>query len=847
MKIVAKFDLVLLGICIVFLISGIILITQTMDLTKKTIITNYQVRTKILANSVDHTIHEKISSFTRFQEKSALPHIKSSNEEFSKIDNVGEYIKQIDGEWNSQNSQAITVTQNDLSDILVDQALYYNNAWSFSANREHESFIKEIIMTNSYGAVVAASNKPSDYQQDDEKWWIEARSTGYFIDDIYYDESSKSEAIAISLAINDDDGNFVGVAKYVLDPLAIAYPLNDATSISKYNTTKYYLFTHDGKTIHSNYYTVGHSVASEGFFDKINNSEGNVDTELSDGTKILLVYAKTANLVSDHNLNWIIGISIDDREIMDQTMPLINLVSLFLVIIFMLVVVTMFVISRAFHNQLVNIQKIANRIGNGNLEVNSQITGNDEFAEISGYFENIRRSIKHQLETIRQNEFQIKIHLDHVKNLIRQKDEFVSLVAHELKTPLVPILGHIELLKETSAFNDEQLDSMNEITQSAQRIESLIEDLLTAQKLDLGKLKVRKTKFKVNSLLLDIYQKFAFVTKKKNIQFTIKDDTNDAILESDFQRLTEVLSNLLLNSFDFVAPNKGTISIIAFLSDDAVVISVTDNGVGISKEHLSKLFTKFYQVDSSIKRRHGGTGLGLVICKGIMELLGGSIKITSEQNVGTTVSITLALGQKKTTGDSESKSVPQLSNVGLPFMQISQMRDRDHLAFEYEHNLDLGKILSEFIRNGMQNQLLNLLIISKEEKMQYVDLLKQNGVDVDEYFKSNDLIVCEHDELYPDGEIGSSFQSILNYLNDASYALKKNGKRGFNIVGTVAGNLANFAKHEKCVDIEKSWHYVLPTFKYPIRLICPYKTNLPISIIADLSKYHTAAYLGNTQ
>lgn len=662
MRVTTKTYLAFLGICVAFLVSGVFLIVQTEKMTKETIANNYQVRAKILANSIDHIIHEKISSFERFQEKQAIHPMKSSNEEFSQFADVSEYIKQIDSTWNSQNSvHAEAITRNDFSNVLVDQASYYNKAWDFSTVQENTSFIKEIIMTNSYGATIAATNKPSDYRQDDEKWWNEARNVGYYVDDIYYDESSKTDAIAISLAINDDQGNFVGVAKYVLDPLAISYPLQEAISVSKYNTTKYYLLTNDGKTIHSNYFDVGHSVPSESFFDKIINSEGYVDSKLSDGTEILLVYTKTANLVNSPNLNWIVGISIDNTEIMEQVLPLINNVSLSLVIIFVSVSVIVFVISRTNHNKIAQIRKIANQISNGNLDEVSQLEGNDEFAEISGYFDRIRRSLKCQLETIRQNEYQIKDHLDHVKRLIQQKDEFVSLMAHELKTPLVPILGHVELLKEISTYDNDQLESMDEITKNANRIESLVNDLLDAQKLDCGKMKIHKTKFKVTSLLFDAYQEFVAVAKKKNIQFEIKDDTNDAAIESDFQRLSQVLRNLLLNSFDFVNPDGGKILLTALLNGDNVVISVMDNGIGISKENLSKLFTKFYQIDSSIKRSHGGTGLGLVICKGIVELLDGNIKITSEKNLGTTVSITLPLMQKKATDNSKSKPILQLS------------------------------------------------------------------------------------------------------------------------------------------------------------------------------------------
>jgi len=661
MRVIRKAYLAFFGMCVIFLITGVVLLVQGEQIIKEIILNNYGVRVKILANSLDHTIYEKISSLSRFQQKQVLNHVISSNEEFSKLTDVHEYINQIDSSWNSQNSvYAEAIIHNDLSNILVEQASYYNKAWNFNNMAGNTTFVKEIIITNSYGATIAATEKSSDYRQDDEKWWNQARNTGYYVDNIYYDQSTKSNAVAISLAITDEQGNFVGVAKYVLDPLAISYPLNDANLFSNFKTTKYYLFSNDGRIIYSNYFKVGQSVASEDFFDKMINSEGYIDDKLHDGTKILFMYAKTSP-VQLHDLEWTVGISIDNSDIVALIMPIINYIAVSLVVIFVSISVIMFVISRINNERLAQIQKIANYISAGNLDEIPKMEGNDEFAEINGYFEKIQESLKSQLETIRQNEYQIKSNLEHVERLVKQKDEFVSMVAHELRTPLVPILGHIELLKEISTYDDVQLESMDEITKNAQRLDSLVNDLLDIQKLEYGKLKIHKTKFKVLSLLLDTYQEFIAVTKKKNIQFEIKDDTNDAVVESDFQRLSQVLRNLILNSIDFVNSDEGKILVTALLNGDNVVISVIDNGVGISKENIPKLFTKFYQINSSIKRSHSGTGLGLAICKGIVELLGGKIEITSEKNSGTTVSFTLPLEQKEITNDSKSQPILQLA------------------------------------------------------------------------------------------------------------------------------------------------------------------------------------------
>jgi signal transduction histidine kinase len=229
------------------------------------------------------------------------------------------------------------------------------------------------------------------------------------------------------------------------------------------------------------------------------------------------------------------------------------------------------------------------------------------------------------------------------------KEEFATMVTHELKTPLVTINGYSEMLKERGILGDlnsEQEDAINRIYASSKKLENLIGDILVAQKLDLNKMNFNKVDFDVGEFMNNIVQTYSSVIKDKQIQF--KNITTESLMiKTDKDRLSQVFDNLIRNSIDFVPSVGGEIEIGAKSKNDHIEFFVKDNGIGIPKDKQANLFKKFYQIDSSLKRQHGGTGLGLVICKGIVEGLGGKIWLESEPGKGTIVYFSMPKGLDK--------------------------------------------------------------------------------------------------------------------------------------------------------------------------------------------------------
>ncbi len=253
------------------------------------------------------------------------------------------------------------------------------------------------------------------------------------------------------------------------------------------------------------------------------------------------------------------------------------------------------------------------------------------------------------LLNIKISELTIKEQLSEIKKIDKQKDEFSSMISHELKSPLLPILGYCELLGDPESnknLTKDQKEAISEIANSAEQLNKITHDVLDAQKLEMNRLSLNFTSFDVHILLDDLLKSYAPIISEKNITLEIKDDLH-YMINSDRIRLRQVFDNLIRNAIDFVPRDVGRIHIGVIDKNVHVVFYVKDNGIGISQEKQEELFKKFYQVDASYTRSHGGTGLGLVICKSLIEIMGGTIWVESTPGTGTTFYFMLSKDQRK--------------------------------------------------------------------------------------------------------------------------------------------------------------------------------------------------------
>jgi len=254
-------------------------------------------------------------------------------------------------------------------------------------------------------------------------------------------------------------------------------------------------------------------------------------------------------------------------------------------------------------------------------------TAKDEVGELVGSFNIMSDTIKVKEEEARKIDI--------------AKDEFLAMITHELKTPLVPIRGYADLLlsEHLGKLTPKQKERLAIIKSSAGSLLDIISDLLDAQKLELGQLRMKKESHSINDTVTKAVE--AFQPQADENEITITTSGPNVVMMHDSERIGQVLTNLIKNSLIAVQSKVGTIVIKTEDLPSDVRVSVEDNGIGIPTDKQKDLFKKFYQVDATLTRERGGSGLGLSICKGIVEGHGGKIEVQSTPNVGTTFSFTL--------------------------------------------------------------------------------------------------------------------------------------------------------------------------------------------------------------
>ena len=230
-----------------------------------------------------------------------------------------------------------------------------------------------------------------------------------------------------------------------------------------------------------------------------------------------------------------------------------------------------------------------------------------------------------------------------MEKLDKEKSEFATIMSHELKSPVTAAMYNCKILLSPNIPADEMVkDTVKSIHENLQSLSSLITDAFDAQKLDLNKMIFRMEEVQVNEIFEKIKKDFTPLADENKIQLVI--NQADFKVTMDRNRINQVFSNLLKNSIDFTSEGK-SIEVGVTKLGDMVQFYVKDEGIGIPKDKQSGLFKKFYQVDTSKTRKHGGTGLGLVVCKGIVENHGGRIWFKSEQDKGTTFFFTIPISK----------------------------------------------------------------------------------------------------------------------------------------------------------------------------------------------------------
>ena len=298
-------------------------------------------------------------------------------------------------------------------------------------------------------------------------------------------------------------------------------------------------------------------------------------------------------------------------------------------------------------NQIQALVEATKRVAAGELGVRTGLPrGKGELSQLAGAFDQMAESLEqaHEQrlleEELRRKNYQLEQQNLAIHEANRLKTEFVSMVTHELRTPLTSIQGYAELMLEDEQISGEERESLTIVKKNADRLLGLINDLLDLSRMEAGRLDLHRTSLDLARLIPEVAGSLRPLIEAKRQRLRL--DVGEALpaVWADQDRVTQILTNLISNAHKYTLA-EGNITIAARRDNGFVRVDVSDTGIGLSPEDQAQLFTKFFRAHDRSPQSGGGTGLGLVITRFLVELHGGRITVSSAPGQGSTFSFSL--------------------------------------------------------------------------------------------------------------------------------------------------------------------------------------------------------------
>lgn len=460
-----------------------------------------------------------------------------------------------------------------------------------------------------------------------------------FNNTLFYDEIENSSLYFISRLIHSD-GSVIYATTPQSDPkrtndqdnLNLSLPGNPIADYEKRNSQDSLLIT------------VPESESAKGY--------------RSDGNWTLLLEGNLSPVMSDYN-NTVNGFLISS------------------ILILVIAVVITIIAVKKITSPITHLMNSALELSKGNFSKEIMVEGLNEVKDLSISLEVMRRNIESSKknlirkvrertrdleranEELRTKEFQVNSINNELRISNRAKEEFLSMISHELKTPITPMKLYIEMMQKgnkSENLNEFQRKALTIMHRNILKLETIIDDIFTVYKLELNSFPINKEITNIVDFVENNMLGLSPLMKDKNIMFISIVNATGSVF-CDPVRISQVLFNLVNNAVDHVPEQGGEITIrvdeedvstnkMSFKDNDnkrsrSVIFTVEDNGIGIQPENIDGLFKKFYQIDTGLRRKFGGTGLGLAICKGIIESHGGKIWIDSSYRNGASFKFSL--------------------------------------------------------------------------------------------------------------------------------------------------------------------------------------------------------------
>ncbi|PFG55403.1 PAS/PAC sensor hybrid histidine kinase [Vibrio sp. ES.051] len=425
------------------------------------------------------------------------------------------------------------------------------------------------------------------------------------------------------------------------------------------------------------------------------------------GEEIIAAYAP----IKTRGVIWALVVQLPENEAFARIHQLEKLFVIAMLIAIILVVIASHYLSNFITLPLLKLTWAAEKVSAGDLDDTTFNTvRKDEIGRLAISFSRMQRSIREKIQTIKKQNEELESNIqliqkqnDELQLADKLKDEFLATTSHELRTPLHGMVGIAETLASgaNGAIPASQKYQLDIIIKSGQRLANLVDDLLDYHKMRYGSMDIQKSAVSLASATRLVLELSSHLLGNKTIRIINQVPADLKAVSADPQRLEQVLYNLIGNAIKYTSEGKIVIS--ATMVDDHVRVQVVDTGQGIPTEHLEHIFEPLIQAGQDANHYRQGAGLGLSISRQLIELMGGSLYVSSQPMVGTTFSFTLPLANEEEIQTTQTLSacghfqIPEINLENAEDLSLPENPDGPLLYIADDEPVNL-RVLESFLR-----------------------------------------------------------------------------------------------------------------------------------------------------
>ena len=352
-----------------------------------------------------------------------------------------------------------------------------------------------------------------------------------------------------------------------------------------------------------------------------------INGEIGDRSDRNASYMDVAVPVSGDNGNYIVYVIDNKSTVYDLSRSLFQIIAEAMVVGLGISVILSLLLAKTIVTPIQQLTGAAKKVAAGDFSEKLESGASDEIGVLTRTFNEMANQLETNIDNLRKSE--------------EMRREFVANVSHELRTPITSIRTYAETLQSGMDISKEKNDQfLGVILNESDRMTKIVQDLLTLSKFDAGSYEFRFERFSIEKSIRDIYDTMHLEARRQGHKLSLDFKNELPEIVGDRARIEQVLINLISNAIKYTR-SEGKIRLTASAYSGKLKLSVKDNGIGIPKEDIPKVFDRFYRVDKARSRSEGGTGLGLSIVKEIITRHNGTIDLTSTFGKGTEMVITL--------------------------------------------------------------------------------------------------------------------------------------------------------------------------------------------------------------